>query len=335
MATSASSPFQIRIVAPAAAAVLNDQWLRLDRPNSGGPPGFYFCPATSLPDGRIFQAWGATRLFTPATGMWVDQSVPVGLRENCAAAHDPVLNRVWITTGNPPGTSTAPPGEMYYNVASPSYTVVNQPSSTGTHDSAMEWHNGKLYRFGGFMGYDAQRLRSKNTNPESPWIQENDFDTMPDNTRYSGDQRQSLMTYIRGGVDRRTGQAWWLGANNELWLRADNGRWNVIPTFGPKPPQFSLAALNEDRNQIVTWCGKNQIAAGDPAGGGVGGGPDLGVTYVLNLGTLVWRQSRAAHSIPLSVMASHVLLYNRGRKKINLLAGDAVTTQVWEFTEAA
>lgn len=335
MATAVSGPFQLRIVAPAAAAVtLTDQWQRLDRPSSGGPPGFYFCPATSLADGRIFHAWGATRLFTPVSGLWVDQNVSVGLRENCACAHDPVLNRVWITTGNPPGTGSAPPGEIYYSVASPSYTVVSHASSS-THDQAMEWHNGKLYRFGGFMGYDHQRIRSKNTNPETPWVQENDADSMPELTRYTGDQRQALLTYLRGGIDRRTGQAWWLGANNEVWLRAENGRWNVFPTFGAKPPQFSLAALNEDRNYIVTWCGKNQIASGDPAGGGIGGGPDLGVTYVLNLGTLVWRQSRAAHTIPLAVMASHILLYNRGRKKINLLAGDGTTTQVWEFTESA
>ena len=336
-----SAAFGVTVTAAAPPPVYADTWTRLDQAASGGPTALQFSYVVPYTGGKLMVPWAGPKSFDPVTGMWT--ALPANAEfvsgsENYGGAWDETNNRVLFTTRTPPDDK-----DIYYNVATNDYTMVNSSFwAVAPHDNGISWYNNRFYQFQSNQGGDpiSRRLRSRSSNPDGAWSDEScgGTEALPfDSTGAVGDGRACGLMYLRSGIDHRTGQAWILGYDNKLYWRGANGRWNLIPTFGTKPPDFSIAALDEEHDCIVTWCGRNAISGvPDPGSGtdsqGYPYAAFLGVTFVLNLGTLLWRQSTAANSIPQAVAGASSICYNRYRQRVQVQAGNGTTCTVWEFS---
>ena len=140
----------------------------------------------------------------------------------------------------------------------------------------------------------------------------------------------------RSGIDSRTGQAWCIGSDGELYVC--NGiltgapKWTNVPTYGTKPSantdQAIVFALDENRNTIVGWCGKNKWVTDS-------GETPVRTAWALNLGTLVWRQvGNTGGPPPAEVAAYNGLIYDYFAQSLILCIANANSgsgTRVWRL----
>ncbi len=293
------------------------QWRRIDVGRTGAG-GWYFSNATVLSTtGQIWHAWGnRTYLFDPIRNTWREAAGSIGNRENFGAAHDSTNGVVWIGPGAP--VSPGQDGLLKYDLASGTYTLIGRGSSA---DAVIAWHKDTLYAFGGWELSDgAQDLLSRPTSPIGAWRNKNASGTVP-----SLRQEPSRLTSLRGGIDSRSGKLWVIGDDQEMyvWDPLQN-RWSLIATTGGKPAGHSVFALDEAKNLVVGWAGYDQTV--------VPGTTLIAKTWVLDLGTLVWREGPSGKSgPPAAVMVLYIPLYDAVKRRVLLLVSQGDHTEVWEF----
>ena len=296
-------------------------WRRIDIGRTGAG-GWYFSNGTVLrTTGQIWHAWGnRTYLFDPKSNVWQQAGGSIGNRENFGTAYDSTNGAIWIGPGAP--VASGQDGLLKYDLATGTYTLFGRGSSA---DAVIAWHKDTLYAFGGWELYDgAQDLISRTTSPVvGAWSNKRATGTIP-----LLRQEPSRLTSLRGGIDSRNGQLWVIGDNQELyfWEPVQN-RWNLIPTTGNKPAGHSVFTLNEAKNLIVGWAGYDDTV--------VPGITLVARTWLLDLGTLVWREGPSGKSgPPAAVMVLYVPLYDAVNKRVLLLVSQVDHTEVWQFDPA-
>ena len=303
--------------APAVRTQTVGAWRRVDVGRTGAA-GWYFSNAVVLrTTGQIWHAWGnRTYLFDPVRNVWQDAGGSIGRRENFGVAHDPTNGAIWVGPGAPvlPGQI----GLLKYDLRGGTYTLIG---SEGSADSVIAWYQDTLYSFGGWgLSDGAQDLRSRTTSPLGAWSNIRATGVIP-----SLSQEPSRLTSLRGGIDSRNGRLWVIGDDQELYVwDPSRNRWDLMRTTGSKPAQHSVFTLDEANNQVVGWTGYDQTV--------VPGTTLIAKTWLLDLGTLVWREGPSGKSgPPPAVMVLYIPLYDAVRKRVLLLVARDDHTEVWEF----
>jgi hypothetical protein len=331
MAVSLSSPFQIRVkTASTVTQPANDVWTNLGT-SVDGDSWFYSKPVVRKDNGSVLIPGfgGRTKVFDPATRMFTAIAPSGwGSTENFDICHDSANARFWVT-GQAPSAFPGPGNAFRFAASVPGApSVTSAVGHLAGANSACGVALGKLISFGGFSrGLDTFLVT--------------DLSTLVVNVyKATGLIPPILRPNIAGspcervcGVDSRTGQAWFVGADAELYVC--NGildgtpKWSLIPTFGQAKPTFTsiVFCLIESANSLVGWCGLNRWNTDQPPGS-----PDIvRAAWALDLGTLAWRQvGTTGGPPPAEVAAYNALLYDPLRQRAILcVSGSGTGTRVW------
>jgi len=341
MPITSSSPFSIVVRAAAktvpSTAPITDTLTLLSGTSQGVVSTIYPLGATRDSTGEFWMVWDATCIAPPVAGdtnnmPWTNIGTGTweAHYENTRPHSDPATDRVWILGGGTPGGSAAHDrngATSYFDWASRTYVLpprqVNSVPNriSASSGAALEIWDGSMYVFGGFANVNGVVGRLVLSPVYSPQWQEVSVSgsVFPDTagldiTRY---------TMFRGGVDRRTGQLWYLDKDASLWIfnhDGATGTWVHLPVFGTVPPlgESSVAcvsaSLNEKMNCIVAFMSINAVPQATPQA-------HVNKIFVLDLGTLMWRTSTIACPVDTTVPAM-VTYYDRHFQRTMFAAYD-------------
>jgi hypothetical protein len=321
--TANSNQFTVSIVAP---PVIVDSWVRLDNGTDGAASAQGWNWSALLNNRNlIFNPCAGNRIFNLATNLWSTISgnaTPGSIEENFGMGVDETTDLMLKGAGGPGSVAAEHTVSLNAGNTFATWTATGQGLSA---DAFIGWYGGFWYGFGGF---GLTNMRRK-VNPTDAWV------NLSPSGPFAMTSGASVITRNRAGIDSRTGDVWYVGDGEELFIyHRTTNRWVSIPTTGTKPPRYTTFTLDESMNSIVGFCGRDEAVGGEGASGG-GTGVSLRSTHVLDLATLVWRAGPSGASCPPAVV--FVLYpgmhYDRTARRSLLLVqgGGDSTTQVWDF----
>ena len=341
MAQSTSSPFRIQVVKAASVPrpPINDTWTNL-APSPAETGSWYWTKQVVNKNTGIVLIpgfGGNTKTFNVNGTFAAVSPSRWGSSENYDLAHDAAHGRIWVTGQAPTGLNRPSGGGGYFNETDPgANSFTNAPSLVGGANT--------------FIGIAQNRLICSLfglTAKPTAGFRVTDLDTLTATTVPCSGTGPPILPVLGtnpmerlGMIDRRTGQAYVVIAG-ELYvcngILAGAGVWSHVPTFGSdKPTADSLVfCFLPESNMIVGWCGINKWTTDDAPGSP----PTPRQTWVLNLGTLVWRLgpgllagTPAAQLPPAEVASYNSFIHNPVRQSAMLLiSGSGTGQRVWEF----
>ena len=203
-------------------------------------------------------------------------------------------------------------------------------------NSGLKWYTNKLFSFYQFGERGISQMSSLATRTLGTWAtQPASMNPVSGAWNWPNPNNGDSPMMWRSDIDRRTGQLYMFDQAMELLVYNQNTQqWTKIPTQGTKPPRTAMLALHEGLNSIVAWCGTPQLISGGP----VESTPYSSSTFVMNIGTLVWRfgpRLATGHTVPPArVIVLTAMRYNRATQRMNLVVWTGINAEVWELAVA-
>lgn len=275
------------------------------------------CPTT----GEMWMAWsGVTSRYSPTSNTWSTdaQTNSMGWRENFAAICD-AAGVVHIA----PGTSGPPDwsGFVTYNMTTKTYTKIAGGGCNAHSVLGLDPTRARLVTFGGWSTNCAIQARPVSG---TQWTPLAPTGPVPPLT-----QEDARETSRRGGVDSRTGNAWVLADDRELYVyTAASNAWARVPTTGTKPGRYAIAALHETANTIVAAMGCDGLNDSDCA-------TTSQQSFLLDLTSKAWRPGPTGPE-PVPMSKRHAVWDAKGQRVIVFVAstvpvGGMLGTAVWAW----